>query len=169
MMYRRLYFLFPDTAHTSRVVEELERQGIARSEMHAVANPGIDISMLPSMDPGTARQVSGHSEKIYWTANLILFFVVLTAFIFFLLIGAALSAVVAGIVLLASFFAGFLFVSRVPNVHLDEFSQALKHGEILLVVDVPKRRVAEIEHQVHRLHPEAVVGGVGWGQAVSHG
>ncbi len=169
MRYRRLYFLFPDTEHTARVVDELVQQGVARSEMHVVASPGIDTTMLPRMDPTTARQVSGQTEKRYWTANLILFFIALTGFAFFLLVGAMVPAVVSGIVLVTSFLAGFLFVSRVPDVHLDEFTEALKHGEILLIVDVPKKRVAEIEDRVHRLHPEAVVGGVGWGQAVSHG
>ena len=36
------------------------------------------------------------------------------------------------------------------------------HGEVLLMVDVPKRRVFEVEELVHRHYPDATVGGVGW-------
>ena len=51
---------------------------------------------------------------------------------------------------------------NVPDVHLTEFTDALSHGEVLLMVDVPVDRVAEIEKAVHHRHPEAVVGGVSW-------
>ena len=51
---------------------------------------------------------------------------------------------------------------HVPDVHLTEFTDALSHGEILLMVDVPASRVAEIEDFVHHRYPEAVVGGVSW-------
>jgi hypothetical protein len=47
-------------------------------------------------------------------------------------------------------------------VHLGEFRDALAHGEVLLMVDVPRGRVSEVEDRVHRHHPEATVGGVGW-------
>ena len=52
---------------------------------------------------------------------------------------------------------------RIPNVHLDEFRDALAHGEILLMVDVAQQRVADIEDCVHHNHPETTIGGVGWG------
>ena len=47
--------------------------------------------------------------------------------------------------------------------HLDEFRDAMAHGEILLMVDVPEQQVADIENLVHHHHPEATVGGVSWG------
>lgn len=52
----------------------------------------------------------------------------------------------------------FLF----PDVHLTEFTDALAHGEVLLMVDVPGSRVAEVEDFIHQRYPESVVGGVGW-------
>jgi len=30
-------------------------------------------------------------------------------------------------------------------------------------VDVPETEVAKVEQQVHHQHPEAAIGGVGWG------
>jgi hypothetical protein len=79
-----------------------------------------------------------------------------------LISGDTLWSIVAIFVMLATFIAGELFVVFVPDVHLSEFSDALSHGEILLMVDVAKNQVAEVENLVHRHHPEAVVGGVGW-------
>lgn len=51
---------------------------------------------------------------------------------------------------------------RVPDTHLDEFRGALSHSEVLLMVDVPKPRVAEIEKLVGRRHPETIPGGTSW-------
>jgi len=36
------------------------------------------------------------------------------------------------------------------------------HGEVVLMVDVPRERVHEIEHRVSPWHREAGLGGVGW-------
>jgi hypothetical protein len=41
-------------------------------------------------------------------------------------------------------------------------NDAMRHGELLLMVDVPVWRVERVEALVHKHHPEAVVGGVGW-------
>ena len=65
-------------------------------------------------------------------------------------------------VMVANFLAGLYFTS-LPNTHLGEFRDALGHGEVLLMVDVPENQVALVEHRVHHQHPEAAVGGVGWG------
>ena len=65
-------------------------------------------------------------------------------------------------VMLISFLLGEEFTRRVPDVHLSEFRDALRHGEILLMIDVPVTKVERFEALVHRHHPEAVTGGVGW-------
>jgi hypothetical protein len=62
----------------------------------------------------------------------------------------------------ATFALGEWFIDHVPNIYLTEFRDALAHGEILLMVDVPAWRVKEIEDHIHSHHPEAAVGGVGW-------
>ena len=64
--------------------------------------------------------------------------------------------------MIATFVAGEYFVVHIPNVHLNEFTNALAHGEILLMVDVPKDSVAQIEHFIHHKYPVAVIGGVSW-------
>ena len=132
-MNRRLYFLIPDKSHALSAVYELTRHGINLDHIHTLANKKVRLQSLPNA--GHQFQDPGQRiEDLLWKTNLVIF-------------GLAL--------------AGLLF-TRVPNVHLDEFRDALAHGEILLMVDVPQTRVAEIEELVHHHHPEATVGGVGW-------
>ena len=76
--------------------------------------------------------------------------------------GALPGAVLSFVILALSFIAGALFAMRVPDTHLDEFRGALSHREVLLMVDVPKWRVAEVEEIVYRRHPEVTAGGTGW-------
>jgi len=42
-----------------------------------------------------------------------------------------------------------------PNTALKRFEAAIGEGRVLLMVDVPKDRVEEIQELVHRSHPEA--------------
>jgi DNA-directed RNA polymerase specialized sigma subunit len=50
----------------------------------------------------------------------------------------------------------------VPDVHLTEFTHALSHGEILLMIDVSASRVARIEKHIHQKYTDAYGGGVSW-------
>jgi hypothetical protein len=47
----------------------------------------------------------------------------------------------------------------VPNSQLSEFEEAIKGGEILMMVDVSKDRVEEIDDLVKKHHPEAEIEG----------
>jgi hypothetical protein len=42
-----------------------------------------------------------------------------------------------------------------PNTALKRFEAEIGEGRVLLMVDVPKDRVAELQELVHRSHPEA--------------
>ncbi|WP_455222952.1 hypothetical protein [Kaarinaea lacus] len=57
---------------------------------------------------------------------------------------------------------GALFALKIPNAHVSEIKSALKHGEVLLVVDARKQQVHSVVNGLHRKHPEVVTGGVGW-------
>jgi Flp pilus assembly protein TadB len=162
MFLRRLYFLFPDTDHAGPVTEELKRAGIDQQQIHAVAREGVDIRSLPGATPRQRRDEAGRLEGVAWNANLAVFALAVAALVASLFLGSLWLAVAALVVMLATFLGGAWFAVRVPDVHLAEFREALAHGEIVLMVDVPPGRVAEIENLVHRRHPEASVGGVGW-------
>ena len=160
-MLRRLFFLFPDEAHAQRVVEELINNDIPEHRIHAIAR-GIELNTLPEATERQKRDTAFRLEKILWNANLSIFALSFVMLFATLIAGEFLWAVAAVAVMLASFIAGEWFVVYLPDVHLSEFTDALSHGEILLMIDVPKKRVDEIERFVHHHHLEAFVGGVSW-------
>jgi hypothetical protein len=47
-----------------------------------------------------------------------------------------------------------------PSHRLERFSDALAAGQILLMLDVPRTRVQEIEAMLQQIHPEARFEGV---------
>jgi hypothetical protein len=47
-----------------------------------------------------------------------------------------------------------------PSKRLERFEKAIEDGQILLMVDVPRGRVEEIETRLQALHPEAHLEGV---------
>jgi len=50
--------------------------------------------------------------------------------------------------------------SSVPNSRLKQFQSAIDEGKILLMVDVPERKIDEIKALVGQRHPEALDRGV---------
>ena len=161
-MLRRLFFLFPDAEHAQRAVDKLVEREIHTRHIHAIANNGVDLGDLPEATERQKKDIKFRFEWIVWNTNLMLFAVALTVMIASLVLGSVIWAVGALLVAVLTFIAGEQFAVKVPDVHLTEFTDALSHGEVLLMLDVPVNRVAEIENFVHHRHPEAAVGGVSW-------
>ena len=162
-MNRRLYFLLPDRSHALSVVDELTRPGIDKLHMHALADRRTRLDGLPGATRRQQQDSATRLEKLLWNTNLISFACALSTLIVLLItLGPSWWLSIPVGILAVNYFIGLHF-SNIPNTHLGEFRDALAHGEILLLIDVPESRVAEVEDQVHRRHPEAVPGGVGWG------
>lgn len=162
MLRRRLYFVVPDKEQALRLLNDLEQLGVSREHIHALARDGVDLAGLPPATPQQKMDAGGRLEQRLWKANLALFFLALLGLLVAFYHGSVAGAVVALAVMITTFAAGALFALFVPDAHLDEFRGALAHGELLLMVDVPKARVAEIEGHVYRHHPEVSPGGSGW-------
>ncbi len=168
-MNRRLYFLFPQVAHAKTVVDELRKTGVEVNHIHAVAREGVDLSALPPSTPRQREDACCRVENWLWNGNLLIFGIALLALAAAAWQGSWPAALAALAVMAVTFFVGERFAATVPRAHLREFREAIAHGEVLLMVDVPRERVAEIEDKVHKRHPEAVVGGVGWSiEALEH-
>lgn len=160
-MHQRLYFLLPDREHTLKVVNELAEQGFDPQRMHTLAGKGLSTQGLPTSNHQLGNDFAGHIEFWLCRANLVLFF--LAAGILALLIfrDAGFWIMLPLALMVITFVMGERF-SRQPNAHLQEFRDALRHGEILLMVDVPREGVSEVEYRVQSGHPEVVVGGASW-------
>ena len=162
MFFRRLYFAIPDETQAAQVVNDLETAGVGVQHIHAIAGRGATLTRLPLATERQRQDAGSRLERLAWSGNLALFFLgavgLITSLAWSSLLGGALSIAL----MLLTLAGGTLFALRVPDTHLDEFRGVLAHGEVLLMVDVPKRRVAEIEELLYRRHPEATPGGVGW-------
>ena len=142
---------------------KLETNGIERKYMHVIAAQGIDLKGLPIASPNQRMDLGARLETIFWDGNLVLFFLALMAMIVLILMNiSGFWLLVPASIMLTTFLVGVGFTKYLPNVHLSEFTEALHHQEILLMVDVPVGQVALIEKLIHHNHPEAVTGGVGW-------
>ena len=161
-MKRRLYFLFSDTGQARTAVADLAGLGVDPGHMHVLARPGVDLSGLP---PATERQrhdMLKRLEMTIWNGNLALFGIAFVGLFLAAVFGSVIGMVLAIAVMIASFVSGALFVMRLPTIHLDEFHEAIRHGELLLMVDVSRDCVEDVEELMRRRHPEAVTGGSVW-------
>jgi hypothetical protein len=162
-MNRRLYFLIPDRTHALAVVEDLVSHGIDVSHMHAVGDRRTRLDGLPNASLRQRNDTASRLEKLLWNTNLACFFMALVAALVMpIFIGMHWWLLLPITIMASNFMVGLKFINT-PNTHLGEFRDALSHGEILLMVDVPETRVSEVEEEVHHHHPEATIGGVGWG------
>ena len=161
-MKRRLYFLFSDTGQARTAVADLDGLGVDAGHMHVLARPGTDLSGLPPATERQRRDILKRLEQTLWGGNLVLFGIAFAGLVLAVVFGSVIGMVLAVAVMITSFVSGALFALRMPTVHLDEFNEALRHGELLLMVDVSRDCVEDVEELMRRRHPEAVTGGSGW-------
>jgi hypothetical protein len=161
-MYRRLYLAFPTTNQARRAVADLQTAGIPTDHMHAVAKDGTDLSGLPRATEGQRHDQVWRLEGLFWYGNLGVFALAFVGMVVALFAGSPAGILVSLAVMLATFFAGKRFAVKLPHAHLADLRVPLERGEVVLLVDVPVRRVREVEHLVAERHPEIGVGGVGW-------
>lgn len=161
-MFRRIYFLSPDVEHALSVVAELEDNGVERRHMHAIAREDIDIGRLPPATRNQKRDKVWFLDRMFWVGDLIFFALALLAMTLTLYLGLHIWAMIALVLMVSSFVVGEIFAIKVPHVHLTEVKGAIARGEILLMVDVPRRRVHEINTLISKHHPEIDRGVVGW-------
>jgi hypothetical protein len=101
-------------------------------------------------------------ERLFWYGNLGVFALAALGLTAALFAWSPAGMVVSLAVMLVTFVAGERFAVKLPHAHLADMHVPLQHGEVVLLVDIPFRRVREIERLVAERHPETGVGGVGW-------
>jgi hypothetical protein len=162
-MSHKLYLLVPGRAQALSAIKDLSRQGINPEHIQVLADKRTRTDGLMQTATRQNNDAMGRLEKILWNVNLVSFAAAFGCFIF-LLITMHLNwwLLLPSSVMAVNFIAGLNF-SNLPYTQLGEFRDALAHGEILLLVDVPENRTSAIEQSMHRHHPVAAVGGTVWG------
>lgn len=157
---KRLYVLLPTEESCHAVVQELEASGIPASHLHVIAGLTHDLRDLPQ---ATVWQRTELTRGIEWGLVLggvagLLGGLLVVAFPPSGLIlggGALLAGTAAGAVFGALVIA--VLGSQEHNRKLDVFRRALAAGQLLLMVDVARRREQEVKTAVLRHHPEAEI------------
>lgn len=156
-MRRRIYWLLPDLASARQTMDDLLLARIDEGHIHFV---GRETDDLTGLHPANLLQTSDlipaaqHGLVIGGIAGLV---VGLVAAAFPIVgdapqwgVAAVLALVGAGIGAWASSMIGV----STPSSRLQRFTKAIENGQLLLIVDVPRSRVEEIEALLQAKHPE---------------
>ena len=162
-MLRRIYFLVPTVAAAKAIVDELLLARIEERHLHVVAREGTPLEDLPEAKLAQSTDLVPALQRGVAAGGLA-----------GLLAGAlAVTFPPAGLVLgggallgLTAFGAGFgawmssMVGVGLPNSRIEQYQQAIEAGQLLLMVDVHRDRVGDVEALVTRHHPEAELEGV---------
>lgn len=160
-MHRRLYFTIPGIKHAQDVVNDLINFNVSRDNMHAMSNKHVSLGDLPS---ASSRQIEdrAHSiESTLWKTNLSIFAIAFSILIYSIFTQSHFISIIMLALMVTTLTIGFIW-SSIPDTPVSEFSDSMRHNEILLMVDVPHKRVKEVGDQVNKHHPETVAGGTSW-------
>jgi len=160
---RRIYFLVPNVASARAIVDDLLLARIEERHLHIVAREDTPLDNLP--EAGVAQK----SDLVPALQR-----GVAAGGVTGLLAGAlAVTFPPAGLVLgggavlgMTLFGAGFgawmssMVGVGLPSGRLEKFEAAIERGELLMMIDVPRARVEEIEALVKRHHPESDLEGI---------
>ena len=157
-MRRRLYFVLPDVKSAETIEKELLLAKIDDPHIHFLARDGINLGRLHVANL-LQRSDLLHGIGLGMIAGGITGALAGVALSFYPQLGDSIG--MGGILVLAvvcamvgSWVSGMIAVS-VPNSRLRRFQPAIDRGEILLMVDVPVRRVKEVRELIISHHPEA--------------
>lgn len=157
---RRIYLMVPDKALVKAMVTELVREmHIPQRHIHAISNLSTSLEDLPEasllqkseMKYGIEMGASFGGVAGLWGALLAILFPP-GAIDFqpeFVLI------ICTGIGMAFGILVSVMIAKGVPNHELQIFNEAIIKGQVLLIVDIPKKMVDETVSLVHRHHPHA--------------
>ena len=162
-MRRRIYWLLPDLASARRTMDDLLLARVAEQHMHFVAREDADMTGLHAANVLQTSDVVRAAQMglvVGGAAGAVLGVI---AAVFFPIVGtqpqwgiAAVLAILGGA--FGAWSSSMIGVST-PSSRLKRFEPAIEQGQILLMVDVPRSRVEEIEARLQALHPEAHLDG----------
>ncbi|MBI5258439.1 MAG: DUF1269 domain-containing protein [Burkholderiales bacterium] len=158
-MRRRIYWLLPNLASARRTMDDLLLARIGERHIHFVGREDADLTGL-------------HAANLLQTSD------VIRASEMGIFVGGAAGAVIGGVAavvlsptgespqwgiaavlgMLGAAFGAWtssMIGVSVPSQRLKRFAPAIAQGQLLLMVDVPRSRMAEVEARLQALHPEA--------------
>ena len=159
LMRRRLYFVLPDVKSAREMLDEFLLARIECKHIHFLSKRD---SLPPDLPEANVLQKTDivHGAQLGIGIGGIVGAVAGALLVFFPPEGITLKfvtmlAVAIGGALFGAW-ASSMVASAVPNSRLKAFESDMEAGKVLMMVDVPMRRVSEICDLVAARHPEAV-------------
>jgi hypothetical protein len=158
----RLYFLMPDITVTHKLVNELLLSHVEERHIHVIAKEGTPMEDLPEASLLQKSDFIPAIERGLTLGGATGLLVGLVAMTFppagLVIGGGAVTAIAVAGAGVGSWLASMVGVS-VPSTRLKQFEVAINAGEILVLVDIKRERIDEIEELVKKHHPEAEIKG----------
>lgn len=156
MLYRSIYFLFHDEKAVRSIISELENKlGLDDFQIHAVTAEGHGLVEMPGATVHRKSPKAARLERLLWYLSITVFTIALIALALSLLAASWILAVLFGLMVVGAQLSGYLFVNRIPNAQLDRFRTGLEQGDIVLMVDVPRRDVDLVRNFVYDRYPDS--------------
>lgn len=159
---RRLYFLLPDVPTARKIVDELLLAHIEWKHIHLLAREGIALEDLPTATLAQRSDLLPALQRGIGAGAATGMLAGLVAVAFppagLTIAGGAIAAMTAAGAGFGAWVATMVGVD-VPNTRLARFQDAIKGGQLLMMVDLPRERVEEIEALVKSHHPDADIKG----------
>lgn len=155
---KRIYFLVSDVSTARAIVEELLLARTEERHIHILARRGTPLEELPEASilqksdffPAVQRGLAagGAAGTLAGLVG-----IVFAPGVAVVAGGAILGSAVLGAGL-GAWISGMIGLS-IGNSRVREFEAAIDAGQLLMMIDVPKARVAEVSERVRRHCPEA--------------
>jgi hypothetical protein len=161
-MRKRIYWLLPHHASARRTMDDLLLARIDEGHIHFAAREGAETEGLHMASVlQTSDLVEAAQQGALIGAGIGAAVGVLAAFT---LVGdgsqAGVVMLLAGVGAALGTWGASMIGSSTPSRRLRRFEKAIEGGEYLLMVDVPRGRVADIEALLQARHPEGHFEGV---------
>lgn len=157
-MRHRLYYMLPDMECAQRAMDDMLLSRIEQRHIHFLT----DGHPVPAELPEANFMYRTDVVQGAWNgmiAGALLGIVIGAIVVFYFNIAASSSeaAVVVLLALVGLLFGGWaasLVAASIPNRRLRPFYPEMQAGKVLMIADVPARRVEEIEKMMTQRHPE---------------
>ncbi|PPD30952.1 MAG: DUF1269 domain-containing protein [Methylomonas sp.] len=158
---RRIYFLAPNLESTHQIVEELRVEGIEDRHIHILAKRDTPLGdmpeasvfqktdFIPAVERGTALGATTGLLAGLVAMRFAGFAIAGGPVLGVLVYGATIGAMMSGL-------AGL----QVGNSRVKDYADAIEHGQLLVLIDIPKQRIDAIKQIIAKHHPEAKFEGI---------
>ena len=160
---QRLYFLTPNAISTIAIADDLSQCGVKRDKVHIVCKDQILLDRL-DLNKATVKQTSDvmHAAKRGIVTGALLGAVAGVAFILFTPVSQpfSMALTIAGLMLFGGLFgtwASTLIGVAIPDVKVKKYEDDIRHGSMLMLVDIPEEKEPDIVPLIKRHHPEAKI------------